>query len=87
MIVPVALLVGADMNADREQLPARDLTVGILEVDPPLPDAFDLRSGQDNARLVLFLHEIIVPCFFVLRNDLLRFFSVCHVVSFRTCGC
>ena len=66
----VAVLVGTDVDADGVELSVNDLTVGVLEVDAAAADAFDLGAVELDARFIFFVNEVVVPCLFVLRDNL-----------------
>ena len=64
----VALLIGADVHAFHPHFPRPDHRPALLQVDPALTHGLHLGAEELHAALVLFLHEIIVPGFPVLRH-------------------
>ena len=64
------MLVRAYVHADDEKFSVLYIAVAVLEVDAACADAFDFRAEKFNSRLLFFVDEIIVICFFVLRGNL-----------------
>ena len=66
----IAVLVGADVNADGVELTVYHLAVGVLEVDPATADALDLGAVELDPGLVFFVDEVVMPGFFILGDHL-----------------
>ena len=66
----IAMLVGADVDADGVQLAVLDVAVGVLEIDATAADALDLSAVELDACFVLLVYEVVVPCLLILGDDL-----------------
>ena len=72
----IALFVGTYVHTDNEKLAVFDRAVGIFEIYRTHTDAFDLCAEKSDTCLVLFVNEVIVIGFFVLRDYLSRLLFV-----------
>ena len=70
-IEDISVLIGTDVHTDDEKLAVLEVAVGVLEIDRACAQTFDLRAEKLDARLVFFVHEIVVIRFFVLGNYLM----------------
>lgn len=80
----------AYMRTDKENFPIPDNDVSFLQLRPTGPDCLGLPALQYEAGLIAIFDEVIVKCFFVLRNahggyltDLLEWTP--GLLSWRTC--
>ena len=69
-IEDIAVLVWAYVHADDEELAVLDVNIRVLEIDAACADALDLGAEKLDARLVFFVHEIVVVSLFILRDKL-----------------
>ena len=66
----ISMLIWGDVHSDYEKLAVLYVDIGILQIDLTRSEAFDLGTEKLDARFVLFVHEIVVIGFFILRDDL-----------------
>src|SRR5262249_2732777 len=52
--------IGADVEADQEQLVAEEAGVGVLQVRAALAERFDLAPREDQTRLVPLVDRVVV---------------------------
>ena len=65
MVVDVAELVGRDVAADQPHFIFEDLDVRLLQARVVVAERFDLRAGQNDARLQSFEDLVVVKSFSV----------------------
>ena len=75
-IKDISMLIGAYMHTDNEDFAILNVDIGIFKVDAACADAFDLCTEKLDARLIFFVHEIIVICLFILRNYFIAAFFI-----------
>ena len=66
------------MHAAHENLTILERTVGILEIDLSQTDGLYLGTRKLDARFILFLDKVVMPCLFVGRNLLCALFVNSH---------
>ena len=64
----VAFFIRGNVDPDSEKFSVLDDAVGILQIDPALPDGFHFGTGKLDSRLKSVLDKIVVAGFFILRN-------------------
>ena len=57
------------MHSEGKHLAPVDLAIGVLQVHRARAKRLDLGAEELDARLVLLVDEVVVPCFFILGND------------------
>jgi hypothetical protein len=75
VIQSVGLGIRADMSIDQEDLASFDIAVTIPQVDPSLPQGFNLRTKQGDPGLVRFFDKVVMKCLSVLTNQLFTHLS------------
>lgn len=63
------IAIGADMTANQYRSAQMNGNIGSLEIDLPSSNTFDLRSRQNNPRIIFGQNFIVVKCFFIGRDD------------------
>ena len=68
LIEDVALFIRRNVHAAHENLTVLERTVGIFEIDLSQTDRLYLGTRKLDARFILFLDKVVMPCLFVGRN-------------------
>ena len=78
LIEDIAFFVRRNVHAAHENLTVLERTVGILEIDLSQTDGLYLGTRKLDARFILFLDKVVMPCLFVGRNLLCALFVNSH---------
>ena len=70
LVENIAFIIRGDVHTVDEQLAALNGAPCVLQIQRSGPNGLHLRAEQFNARLVFFLHEVVVVRLAVLRRDL-----------------
>ena len=76
VVVVGALIIGGDVHPHQPKLPVLKGGVRVLQIQIPCPHALDLRPRQDDPALKGVEDEIIMPCFAVLRHNVILCFHL-----------
>jgi len=78
-----------DVASEQECLTVFDEHVGVRQLGFFRPQTFDFPSLQSNTRFERVLDEVVVPCFFILHDGVVRdfcFLGFGHRISIARSG-
>jgi len=70
MVVVIREGIGADVGPDEINFPVFYPGIAVLQVGLAYPEGFDLRALQDDSCLECFGNFVVMPCLFILANNL-----------------